>query len=353
MIDVFKVGVILEKSHRGFENEGVFNPAVIAHDQNIHVFYRAVRKGNYSSIGYAMLDHPINVVVRYPKPILIPEFDYEQHGIEDPRIVRIEDQFLMTYSAYDGRNVLGALAVSYDLRKFEKRGVIVPKITYEAFKRLLECCENLIDKYLYHYRMFLEHGLKDELAKKLLVWDKNVVFFPRKINGKYAMLHRLHPGIQIVYFNSLDDLTPEFWEQYLMNLSNYIVLDPELPYESSHIGAGAPPIETDDGWVLIYHAAQSMPEGLVYHAAAVLLDKDNPQQVIGRLHEPLLSPQFRWEKKGYVNNVIFPTGTVLQGDDLFIYYGATDTRIAVARLSLQQLLSELKAYNHELPTVQK
>lgn len=347
MVEVFKIGVILDKTNRGFENEGVFNPAVIEYGAHIHVFYRAVRKGNYSTLGHALLDHPINLKSRHPKPILVPEFPYEKHGIEDPRIVRIDEQFLLTYSAYDGRNVLGALAVSTDLQSFEKRGIVVPQVTYETYRRLLECCDGIIDKYFYHYRLFKEHGLRKELVEKLLVWDKNVVFFPRKIHGQYAMLHRIHPGIQLVYFDALEDLTPAFWEQYLLQLSAYIVMDPELPHESSHIGGGAPPIETPDGWLLIYHAAEDTPHGLVYHAAAALLDLNDPRHVIGRLTEPLLSPQFRWEKEGYISNIIFPTGTVLQDDDLYIYYGATDSKVAVARVSLQALLTALKATSNE------
>jgi predicted GH43/DUF377 family glycosyl hydrolase len=190
--------------------------------------------------------------------------------------------------------------------------------------------------------MFKEHGLGEELAGKLYVWDKNVMFFPRKIRGQFALLHRLYPGIQVVFFNDHRELTTEFWEKYLMNLERHVVLEPRLPHESSHIGGGAPPIETKDGWLLIYHAAEAMPQGFIYHASAALLDLEDPTKEISRLRLPLISPQFAWEKHGVVNNIIFPSGTALFGDDLYIYYGAADERIGVSSVKLSALLTQLK-----------
>lgn len=127
-----------------------------------------------------------------------------------------------------------------------------------------------------------------------------------------------------------------------MNLEKHIVMDPKLDYESSHIGGGCPPIETKDGWLLIYHAAESTPKGFTYHASAALLDRDNPLKEISRLPEPLISPTEKWEKEGIVNNIIFPTGAIVKNDDLFIYYGAADERVAVARISFNELMRELK-----------
>lgn len=101
------------------------------------------------------------------------------------------------------------------------------------------------------------------------------------------------------------------------------------------------PFETEAGWVLIFHAVEERNIGRVYHAAAALLDRDNPTKVIGRLHEPLFSPTEEWEKFGPVPNVVFPTATAIFGDDLYIYYGATDQYIAVARVSMSQLITEM------------
>ncbi len=336
-----KLGKLLEKTTLGFENDGVFNPAVINARDEIHLFYRAVRTGNYSSIGYCSLSEPFKIKRRRDKPLLIPEHAYESQGMEDPRITSIDDHFYMTYTAYDRVNAAGAVATSSNLKKFQKLGVISPKLTYREYKHLIECCPGLNEKYFYHYKIFKEHGLGPEVAGKLRIWDKNLMFFPRKFNGNFALLHRIHPGIQIVYFENLDELTQEFWEHYFLNLEKHIVMDPVLDYESSHIGGGCPPIETKEGWLLIYHAAQDTPQGFKYHASAALLDIEDPQKVISRLTTPLISPTYEWEQEGVVNNIIFPSGALVEGDDLYIYYGAADERIGVAKVELNLLLGEL------------
>ncbi|MEO8067854.1 MAG: pesticidal protein Cry7Aa [Flavobacteriales bacterium] len=340
-------GVILEKTTNGFENEGVFNPACIRVGDEVHMFYRAVRHGNYSTIGYCRLKGPTEVVARRKKPLLFPEHPYESQGLEDPRIVKIEDTWYMTYSVYDRTNVMGAYATSTDLKTWVKHEPITPHFTYREFKHLVECCPGLNPKYLFHYKVLKEHGLGDEIAGKLMLWDKNVMFFPRKINGKFALLHRLHPGIQIVYFNDPADLTRQFWEHYVMDLQRHIVMDPLLQHESSHIGGGAPPIETKDGWLLIYHAAEDTPHGFVYHACAALLDLEDPRKVIARLDRPLISPEFAAEKEGIVRNIIFPSAAVVFDDLLYIYYGGADERIAVASVQLSSLLERLTSLANE------
>jgi len=340
-LQVKKLGVLIEHTRNGFENEAVFNPAAIREGEYVHIFYRAVRVGNYSSIGYCKLAGPNRMVERFKKPILFPEKNYESQGIEDPRITKIEDTYYLTYSVYDKVNVLGAYATSTNLKSFKKHKIITPKFTYREYKHFIECCSGLSDKYLFHYNMFKEHGLGTELSRKLYVWDKNLMFFPRKINGQFALLHRIHPGIQIVLFKDFKELTKDFWEDYLINLEKHIVMDPKLPHESSHIGGGCPPIETDKGWLLIYHAAESTPQGFVYHASAALLDLDDPRKEIARLSHPLISPYFRWEREGIVKNIIFPSGTAVFDDRLYIYYGAADTCVATAEVPINELLNEL------------
>ena len=128
----------------------------------------------------------------------------------------------------------------------------------------------------------------------------------------------------------------------MKDLSSHIVLDPLYNYDVNYVGAGCPPIETEFGWLLLYHGVCETNIGKTYHASAALLDSNNPQKVIGRLSQPLFSPTEEWELKGVVNHVVFPTGTALFGDDLYIYYGAADKKIAVAKLSLKQLLDELQ-----------
>ena len=347
MVKVNKLGVILEKTSLVFENEGVLNPAVIKEGEAVHIFYRAVSKGNHSTIGYCVLNGPLLVDKRLESPLIGPEFDYESHGIEDPRIVKIDDVYYLTYTAYDGINALGCLATSKDLVHFEKIGVIVPQITYNEFIRLTQTKGLIKNKY---YRMNQHEGVLEKDLDKMLLWDKNVVFFPRRINGKLCFIHRIKPGIQIVSgIDSLDDLTPEFWEDYLIHLDENILMDPKFDHERNYIGGGCPPIETEAGWLMVYHGVHESVNGYVYCACVTLLDLEDPKKEIARLPYGLFQPDQEWELKGYVRNVCFPSGAAVFDDTLYIYYGAADERIACASVSIKELLNELlsNTENHE------
>jgi beta-1,2-mannobiose phosphorylase / 1,2-beta-oligomannan phosphorylase len=341
MIEVKKEGILLRKTELEFENEGVLNPAAIRVGDSVHIYYRAVRTGNHSTIGYCRLDGPMKIAERWDKPLMIPEFEYESQGVEDPRIVKIDDVYYMTYTAYDGTSALGAFATSTDLIHFEKHGIIVPSITYAEFVSLVESGGKVKENYYRDQKFYHPNTNPD----KILLWDKNVVFFPRRINGKLVFLHRIRPGIQIVSVTDLKELTRAFWVDYFRNLQDHIVLEPVYTHEAKYTGSGCPPIETDQGWLLIYHGAEETDRGIVYSAcAAALMEIENPTRVIARLPYALFTPEFTWELKGEVNNVVFPTGTALFGDTLYIYYGAADERIAVASLSLSALLTELSVY---------
>ncbi len=339
MIEVVKHGIILSKTDLDFENEGVLNPAAIREGEYVHLFYRAVSTGNYSTIGYCKLKGPLAIEHRSKSPLLIPESNYESHGIEDPRIVKIEGLYYFTYTAYDGVNALGSLATSEDLIRFERHGIIVPQITYKEFNSLAESKGAVNEKYLRyneHDRIFEKQG------KEVLVWDKNLIFFPRKINNQFCFLHRIKPDIQIVVaVNNLEELTVDFWQKYFLHFDDCVVLAPKYDHEVSYLGGGCPPIETEKGWLLIYHGVHDTIKGYVYSACAALLDLQDPRKEIARLPYPLFKPEYSWELRGEVNNVCFPTGAAIFDDDLFIYYGAADQHIACASVSLSGLLTEL------------
>jgi len=341
MIEVKKEGILLSKTDMEFQNEGVLNPAAIREGDDVHLFYRAVQKGNYSSIGYSRLDGPLTIAERWDKPFIVPEFEYESHGVEDPRIVKIDNLYYLTYTAYDGINARGALAVSTDMIKFEKRGIIVPPITYIEFVYLLESGDRVNEKYYHNHKFYYQ---EKDTEKKILLWDKNVIFFPRRINGKLFFLHRIRPGIQIAAINNIEEITEKFWKNHCKDLKKHIVMDPLYQHESKFIGGGCPPIETEHGWLLIYHGVEETDRGLIYSACAALLNLDDPSIEIARLPVALFTAEHDWELNGMVNNVVFPTGTALFGDTLFIYYGAANERIACASLNFTALLEELLTY---------
>jgi len=337
MIKIDKGKVILEsRVEFEFENAGVLNPACIEKDGLVHMFYRAIKEGNFSTIGYCQLKNN-KVVYRSDVPVIVPEYIYESKGIEDPRITYIDGKYYMFYTAYDGKNAVVAYATSPDLKTFTKKGLITPQITYDEAEDIFRN-SGVTNKYIYFEKTF-----RQNTDNSVYLWEKDTILFPKKINGRYAMIHRVLPGIQICYFDDFDQLTQDFWRNYLKNLNDFVILDPKFPFENSYIGGGAVPIETSAGWLLIYHSAQeNITEGRIYHACAALLDKDNPQKVIGRLSYPLFSPKNDWEREGIVNNVVFPTGTILKNGILSIYYGAADKRIAVRSIKIEKLLKELK-----------
>jgi predicted GH43/DUF377 family glycosyl hydrolase len=334
MIVVKKEGVLLRNSDLEFENEGVLNPAVIREGNNIHLFYRAVRTGNYSTIGYCRLNHPLTIIEHRDTPLLFPQFDYESQGMEDPRIVKIDGLYYLTYIAFDGKNALGALATSANLQQFEKQGIIVPKMEFNIFKNLAESKSKLNGKYERY----------NNAGGNSIVMDKDLVFFPRRINGKLTFLHRIKPDIQIVSVNSLQELTTEFWENYVIHIDENILLTPKFKHELSYVGGGCPPIETEHGWLVIYHGVQDAIKGYEYSACAALFDLDDPRKEIARLPYPLFKPEEDYELAGDVDDVCFPTGTALFEDILYIYYGAGDDIIATASVSFSELLAELLLY---------
>lgn len=342
MIAIEKLGLILSPTDNDFENNGVFNPGVYQEGNTVHILYRAVQNGNISTIGYAKSEGPMKIVERHEKPLIKREFDYEKQGVEDPRIVKIDDTFYVTYTAFDGINAMGALASSKDLIHFKKHGIITPQVNYQDYENYVTCCDGmkLNPKYHQFYNLFAEIGLVSDEFR--LLRDKDVLLFPRKINGKFVMLHRIWPGIQIVQFEDWRELTQEFWTNYLKNLPDNIVLDPKDIFEVNYIGGGVPPIETEFGWLLIYHGVQETTTGRVYHAKAALLQLDKPEIEIARLPYPLFSPSRSWEIEGIVNNVVFPTGHAIFGEDLYIYYGVADKHIAVAKVNIKEIIIELR-----------
>jgi predicted GH43/DUF377 family glycosyl hydrolase len=338
MISIKKEGIILEKTTHGFENSGVLNPAILRDNGVVHMFYRAVRTGNYSSIGHCTLKNGLIAENRTDIPVLYPQYEYEKQGVEDPRIVKIENTYYLTYTAYDGVNALGALAVSKDLINWEKSGLIAPEYSYEEFKHLAESRGEISEKY---FRFNGKYIVAKKQGKKILLWDKNIVPFPRRINGKLFFLHRIKPDIQLISVSDLSELTHSFWDNIFLHFTDYILISPKYDHEVSYVGGGCPPIETDKGWLLIYHGVHDTVDGYVYCVCASLLAIENPSYEIARLPYPLFKPEHDYELHGTVNNICFPSGAQIENDTLYIYYGAADEHIACASVSLTELLNEL------------
>ena len=337
MLKVKKEGVILTSTNSEFEAQAVLNPGCIQVGNEVHMFYRAVRSGNHSTIGYCRLKGPLKVVERATEPILKPEYEYERHGVEDPRIVKYKDTYYMFYMAYNGKDVVVAYATSKDLKNWKKQGPISHHISYAEAKKIFMKAK--AQERYFNYDLY-DRDEKDP-PEKVYIWGKDAFMFPKKIKGKFALLHRILPDIHVIYFKDFKDLTRAYWKKYLSTATEHEVLGQRYWFESRAMGAGAPPIETKYGWLLIYHGIENSPKGRIYRACAALLDKNDPCKLIGRLDMPLFSPEKPWEIKGDVNNVVFPTGTAIFGKRLYIYYGAADKKIAVASVNFKELIKEI------------
>ncbi|MBE3562691.1 MAG: glycoside hydrolase family 130 protein [Hydrogenibacillus schlegelii] len=257
---------------------------------------RIVALTSFSFLRRAVL-RPDGQVEVDPRPILWPSDPAEAWGMEDPRIVAVEGRLVLSYAAVSARGIVVMLAASRDGRTFERLGVALPP-------------EN-----------------------------KNAVLFPRRLGGRYVLLHRPVPaGIG----------TPDVWYAASPDLRHWGDHRPVFgvrpgAWDEARVGAGAPPIETEKGWLLFYHGADRHNR---YAMGAVLLHRDRPWEVLARTAAPLLEPEAPYERRGFFGGVVFPTGAVLDEDGtVTVFYGAADEAIGCARAPLQAVLEALWTSN--------
>ncbi|MEA3398469.1 MAG: pesticidal protein Cry7Aa [Patescibacteria group bacterium] len=336
MAKIKKLGIILKPTKLPFENLSTFNPGIYQEGQYVHIFYRALNERHISSIGYAKLKGPTQVIERWKEPFLAPKYKYEKFGIEDARITKVGNIFYVTYIVHDGKNALIAYSHGENLFNLKRGGIISPQISYDVIGKLFDFSK-LKDKYY-----FFKSYYKDTVSRSVYLWDKDACLFPVKIKNKFALIHRILPDIQVIYFNNFSQLkNGNYWKEYIKKLSNYVILENKHWFEARNVGGGCPPIKTKQGWLLIYHGVEPMNKGRIYHAGAALLNLKNPTKTIARLPYPLFSPTETFEQKGHINNIVFPTGTARFGDILYIYYGTSDMYTAVASVNIKSLIKEL------------
>jgi beta-1,4-mannooligosaccharide/beta-1,4-mannosyl-N-acetylglucosamine phosphorylase len=172
--------------------------------------------------------------------------------------------------------------------------------------------------------------------------NRNCVIFPRKIDGKYAMLSRPsdrgHTPFGDVFYSTSPDLTHWGCHRFVFGT---------MPngWQSTKVGPGPVPIETEEGWLLIYHGVWTSCNGYIYYMGGALLDLYEPWKVIARTRDYLLAPTEGYERVGDVPNVIFPSAAVLIGDNLRVYYGCADTCISIAEAKLSEVIEFIKTHS--------
>lgn len=165
---------------------------------------------------------------------------------------------------------------------------------------------------------------------------RNCAIFPEKIKGEYVRLERPQGQSEgDIYISYSPDLI--HWGRTKLFLEKYTRY-----WESIKVGPAAPPVKTDEGWLVLYHGCRKGMNGYIYMMGALLCDLEEPAYIIGKCNEPIMSPEEYYERVGIVGNVVFPTAAIPKGDELWVYYGAADTCIGLAFGSIKELVEACK-----------
>jgi beta-1,2-mannobiose phosphorylase / 1,2-beta-oligomannan phosphorylase len=305
-----------------WESRATFNPAAIYEKGKVHLIYRAIGDSDVSVMGYASSSDGVHFD-RDDEPVYTPTQPFESSGpyskdanyspwssgggcyggCEDPRIAKIDDKLYMTYVAYDGWNP--------------------PRVALTSISR----DDFLSKKWKWKTPV---------LISKPGEVNKNACILPEKINGKYAVFHRVFPNILIDYVDDLDFDGKTRW------LEGHARISPRRGYwDSRKVGVGATPIKTEDGWLLIYQAVGDQ-DPFRYKMGAMLLDFNDPSHVLHRSNTPILEPNEWYENEGYKAGVAYPCGAVAFENNLNVYYGGADSVVCVAQAPLDKFLDHLK-----------
>jgi len=300
----------IQKKSVNWEEKNVFNPACIVKDGKVFMLYRAQDNAGTSRIGLAVSDDGLHFS-KTAKPVLFPDNDdmkkYEwPGGIEDPRIVQsINNQYIMTYTAYDGKTARLCLATSTDLIHWNKKGLVLNQAKY------------------------LDQWSKSGAIIAKQTGDKVIA---QKINGKYSMYFG-DTDLFIAFSNDLIHWTPLEDE----NGKLVPVLHPRPFFHDSRLVESGPyALATARGIALIYNGMNakietdvSLPVG-TYSAGQALFSPENPAKLVDRTATNFFRPDKPYEKIGEVNDVCFLEGMIHFNRKWFIYYGTADSKIAVA-----------------------
>jgi len=318
---------IIRPGGHAWNVEAVFNPTAAVIENRTHLLYRAIGADGVSRLGYASSPDGIIFDKRLPYPAFVATRMHRAHGraelhryspmlypsggswggCEDPRMVVIDGRVYVTINIFDGWNYIRVAFIS---------------ISQEDF-----------------------------LAEQFGKWDgpylisppgqihKNWVLFPEKIGGRFAILHSIVPKIEVEYRDSIEGIgtTEPFIKSWAGARSD--LPEREEVWDSFIRSAGPPPIKTDRGWLLFYHANDER-EPSRYKLGAMLLDLVDPTKILYRAVAPILSPDERYENDGKPG-IVYACGAIIRDESLFVYYGGADKVICVATAPLKKFLNAL------------
>ncbi len=311
--------VLVPNPDRSWESKATYNPTAFLCGGHVHIIYRADGDDNISVWGHALSINGTDIADRsksciFRRKVMVENKDLPRiyasgtntnGGCEDPRAVVIDGTVYVTFTAFDGWSSVRMALTSIDLDDFlQKRW----------------------------------KWKKTRLISPAGEMNKNWVLFSEKVNGKFAILHSFYPKILIDYFDDLDELDGE---TRFIRSNNTRPFDTTRTWDSWFRGVGPPPIKTEDGWLVLYHAMMhNKPDR--YRIGALLLDLHDPTKVLYRSTRPILEPQEHYENHGHKWGVVFTCGAVVKDGTLFVYYGGADACVCVATAPIDAFLRDLK-----------
>jgi predicted GH43/DUF377 family glycosyl hydrolase len=292
---------ILKPEDWPYEVNSVFNPGVAHVDGETLLLVRVEDRAGFSHLAVATSADGVTGWNVDPQRALMPDLasEDERYGIEDPRITRLGDEWLILYTGYSSGGPLVCLAATRDFREYERRGVIMPPE------------------------------------------DKDAAIFPEQIGGRFGLIHR-----PVAPTSGRADMWLS-WSPDLVHWSAQgVLLATSLggAWDGMKVGLGPPPLRTPEGWLVAYHGVKDTAAGAIYRVGLALLDAEQPERVLARTREWVFAPREPYERAGDVGNVVFPCGWLVEpeGDTIRMYYGAADTSICLATASLAALLERLR-----------
>jgi len=348
------------RDHRLYWEKLVYNAAAVRINGITYLLYRALGEDGISRIGLWWSRNGYHQDGRLLFPIFGPREDYElpratkkrreEHrklygmvrevgGTEDPRVTLIDDTLYMTYTAY-GDMVQLAMA----------------KIEVGDFlKGIKECnsCEEWNSLWVRNGPVFKtlgdkdavlfpveEHKVQQRQMSSRKGENKFVTLFPELLEGKFALIHRIPPDMQILYTEELRNVGPSVGTTFFMSRPGM--------WDGEKVGAGAPPLRTKYGWLHIYHGVGKRNDKKVYRLGVILTSFDDPARILYASHIPVLEPEEDYEVNGWVPNVVFTCGvvpkhkdsneTLDENDAIMVYYGAADEVMGVAEAKIGELI---------------
>lgn len=270
----------------------VFNPAAVQVDGETVLLNRVEDLRGFSHLTVARSADGFRDWKVDEEPTFTRSEEEERWGLEDPRIVWLEDyeRYAVTYVSFSPGGPQVSIALTDEFKEFDRLGTTVPPE------------------------------------------DKDASLFPRKFDGRYALIHR--PIVQG---------EPHIWISFSPDLKHWGDHQILLPrrggwWDNARVGLGTQPIETSEGWLLIYHGARETASGSIYRAGLALLDLEEPWRVLRRSDEWVFGPREEYEFMGDVPGAVFPTGAVVEGNELRMYYGAADSYVALATADMDDLV---------------